>query len=93
MKSIPPKRLVNAVADAVGATQETVRAVLECALEAIKQEAASGKTVMIRGFGTFYTSTRKGGKRGLPSDMSKVMDAPTTKRLSLRSPAEKVDES
>lgn len=93
MKTVPPKRLVNAVSDAVGMTQEVVRAVLECTFEAIKQEIAAEKIVMIRGFGTFYQGVRKGGKRGLPSDMSKVMDVPTTKRVSLRSKPEKFDAS
>lgn len=90
MKAIPPRRLVAAVADEIGVKADTVRDVLISALEAIKQEAAE-KDVMIRGFGTFHTATRAGCVRSSPSDLERTIVVPSTKRLALRSPAERIE--
>lgn len=91
MKAIPPRRLVAAIAKELGVTVDTVHDVLECAFEAIKDEAAE-KDVMVRGFGTFYTGTRVGCVRSSPSDAERTIVVPTVKRLALRSPADRVSD-
>ena len=64
---------------------------LIAAFESIKAEAATG-SIMIRGFGTFHTATRAGCVRPSPSDTSKIIEVPPTKRLALRSPADRLEE-
>jgi len=91
MIATPPRRLVASVARATGLRADEVKAALVAAFEAIKAEAASG-SIMIRGFGTFHTATRAGCVRPSPSDTSRVIEVPPTKRLALRSPADRIEE-
>jgi nucleoid DNA-binding protein len=92
MKAIPPRRLIDAVAEDLGVRRSVVHDVLVSAFEAIKDEAAE-KDVMVRGFGTFYTATRVGCVRPSPSDVERLINVPTTKRLALRSPADRLSET
>ena len=91
MIATPPRRLVASVARATGLRADEVKAALVAAFEAIKEEAASG-SIMIRGFGTFHTATRAGCVRPSPSDTSRVIEVPPTRRLALRSPADRLEE-
>jgi nucleoid DNA-binding protein len=92
MKAIPPRRLVDAVSGSLGVAKSVVNDVLVAAFEAIKEESAA-KDVMIRGFGTFYTATRAGCVRPSPSDVERTITIPTTRRLALRSPADRLLET
>ena len=91
MITAPPRKLVSEIAKQTGIRRSAVQAVLVAAFEAIKNEAASG-SIMIRGFGTFHTATRAGCVRPSPSDTSKIIEVPPTRRLALRSPADRLEE-
>lgn len=91
MIAAPPRKLVQAVSKATGISKGSVKSVLIAALENIKAESEEG-TVMIRGFGTFHTATRAGCTRPSPSDPSKTIEVPPTKRLALRAPADRIGE-
>jgi len=84
MITSPPRRLIDKIVQETGADEELIKRALTIAFETIKEEAAEG-TVMIRGFGTFYTLERKGCVRPLPSNTSRTIEVPATRRLSLRS--------
>ena len=91
MITAPPRKLVSQIAKETGVRRSAVQAVLIAAFESIKAEAAIG-SIMIRGFGTFHTATRAGCVRPSPSDTSKIIEVPPTKRLALRSPADRLEE-
>jgi nucleoid DNA-binding protein len=91
MITAPPRKLVSRVAKKTGLKMEYVRDVLVAAFEQIKDEAATG-SIMIRGFGTFHTATRAGCVRPSPSDTSKIIEVPSTRRLTLRSPSDRIEE-
>jgi nucleoid DNA-binding protein len=91
MITAPPRKLVSQVAKQTGVRRSAVQAVLIAAFETIKEEAAKG-SIMIRGFGTFHTATRAGCVRPSPSDVSKMIEVPPTKRLALRSPADRLED-
>jgi nucleoid DNA-binding protein len=91
MITAPPRKLVAQIAKQTGVRRSAVESVLIAAFETIKEEAAESP-VMIRGFGTFHTATRAGCVRPSPSDVSKMIKIPPTKRLALRSPADRLDE-
>jgi nucleoid DNA-binding protein len=89
MITAPPRKLVSTVAKETGIRRSAVQAVLVAVFEQIKNEAANG-SIMIRGFGTFHTATRAGCTRPSPSDTTKIIEVPPTKRLALRSPADRL---
>jgi nucleoid DNA-binding protein len=88
MITAPPKKLIDRVARRTGMTRGVVKAALVAAFEEIKNEAATG-SIMIRGFGTFHTAIRAGCTRPSPSDVSRIIEVPPTKRLALRSTADR----
>ncbi len=90
MIAAPPRKLISDVSRKTGLTREQVKDALIAAFEQIKSDAADG-SIMIRGFGTFHTATRAGCTRPSPSDVSRVIEVPPTKRLALRSPADRLD--
>jgi nucleoid DNA-binding protein len=91
MITAPPRKLVSQISKQTGVRRSAVEAVLIAAFETIKEEAAEG-SVMIRGFGTFHTATRAGCVRPSPSDTSRTIVVPPTRRLALRAPADRLDE-
>ena len=90
MITAPPRKLIDEVARKTGMRRSAVKAALITAFEVIKNEAASG-SIMIRGFGTFHTAVRAGCTRPSPSDTARIIEVPATKRLALRSPADRLD--
>ena len=92
MRAAPPKKLIDAVADRCGIRRSVAKVVLTEAFEEIKARSARGN-LMIRGFGTFHTATRAGCVRPLPSDPTRTITVPSTKRLALRAPSDESDES
>ena len=91
MIAAPPRKLIAQVSKETGLKPDAVRAALVAAFEQIKTEAATG-SIMIRGFGTFHTATRAGCVRPSPSDTSRMIEVPPTRRLALRSPADRLEE-
>ena len=87
MISAPPRKLIVDIARTTGVKRDTVKRILVATFETIKNEAETGH-VMVRGFGTFHTAKRAGCVRPSPSDTSKMIEVPPTKRLALRSAAE-----
>lgn len=90
MITAPPRKLISQIAKVTGVRRSAVQSVLVAAFETIKEEAAEG-SVMIRGFGTFHTATRAGCVRPSPSDTSRMIEVPPTKRLALRAPADRLE--
>jgi nucleoid DNA-binding protein len=91
MIASPPRKLIHTVAKKTGLRSWQVKEALVAALEEIKADAAIG-SVMIRGFGTFHTATRAGCIRPSPSDPTRTIEVPSTKRLALRSTADKLED-
>jgi nucleoid DNA-binding protein len=91
MIAAPPRKLINDIARKTGIHRDAVKDILVTAFEEIKTAAADG-TVMVRGFGTFHTATRAGCTRPSPSDSSRIIDVPATKRLALRAPADRLED-
>lgn len=90
MITVPPRRLIAAVARKTRIKQARVRDVLVAAFEEIKAGVIEGP-VMLRGFGTFHLARRKGCVRPSPADVDKIIEVPATQRLALRSNAERLE--
>jgi len=59
MKNTTKHGLVAAVARSTGLTQAEIRIAVEELLEVFAEELSKGRTIELRGFGTFYVRERK----------------------------------
>ena len=82
----PPTSLVREVAKRTGLTRDLVYGVLSEGLAVIRDQDHT----MVRNFGTFYRSHRKGHRRPLPGGApDQLVDVPAYSRLSLRTKPER----
>jgi len=81
----PPTSLVREVARRTGLTREQAYNAVSEALAIIRDS----ESVMIRNFGTFYRSHRKGHRRPMPGAVDQLVDVPAYNRLALRTKPER----
>ena len=66
MERVGKEKLVKRLAKEVGVNQEKAKALVDAFLATVLQEVKKGNVVILRGFGTFKSVVRKGGKRRNP---------------------------